>query len=259
MYKMVVSSFNRTLINNEEAIPCSTMGEIDKLRRNKKVIFTIMTGDSFKTIIDYNRDFPFIDYIIAFNGGYVFDVLNEKVIFKKNIGVSIVKKVYTLFKDFNMCFYTSDLEAYWGNYKDNYYGVVINNFSDFISNYKSDIYKITVICDDMKQVKSILKLLGDYEVDVNTKIVENDNKFFVELYNKINDKFTGVKKISKLNKICLDDVLAIVCSDSDIDVAKNIGKSVAISNACSNIKKICGEETFSNDEKGVEEVLKKYL
>lgn len=258
MYKMVVSSFFNTLIDSEEAISYSTMIEIDKLRREYGVIFTIMTDSPLNLVIDYNRDFPFIDYIIAFNGGYVYDVLNRKVISKKSMGVLTIKKIYRLFSDLNICFYTLEYGAYWGSYQDKHYSFKINDFSIFLDNHRTDIYKIAIICDNKSQVKKVLKSLEDHEVDVNTRVLEKDGKLFVELYSRVNDKLNGVMKIAKLNKIELDDVLAIVCSDNDINVSKNV-KSVVVSNGSSKVKRICKEETLSNDEKGVEEVLKKYF
>ena len=120
---------------------------------------------------------------------------------------------------------------------------------------------IEVKCNPINklQVRRVLKSIDDYEVNVDTKIVEKDGKIFVELYSKMNDKLNGIMKIAKLNKIEMDDILAIVCSDSDINVAKSVGKSVVVSNGSSKMKKYCKEETLSNDDKGVEAVLKKYF
>lgn len=58
MYKLFVSDFDGTLINSEEAIPLSTMVEIDRIRK-LGVKFCIATGRILKSILDYNRDFPF--------------------------------------------------------------------------------------------------------------------------------------------------------------------------------------------------------
>ena len=140
------------------------------------------------------------------------------------------------------------------DYGGRVYSFKINDFSIFLDNHRTDIYKIAIICDNKSQVKKVLKSLEDHEVDVNTKVLEKDGKLFVELYSRVNDKLNGVMKIAKLNKIELDDVLAIVCSDNDINVSKNV-KSVVVSNGSSKVKRICKEETLSNDEKGVEEVI----
>ena len=34
---------------------------------------------------EYNKDFPFIDYIVSFNGAVVYDVINKNFLYKKNI------------------------------------------------------------------------------------------------------------------------------------------------------------------------------
>ena len=70
MYKMIVSDFSGTLINSDEAISVSTMLELDRVRKNG-VIFCITTSKGIRVVKDYNRDFPFIDYIVAFNGSYI--------------------------------------------------------------------------------------------------------------------------------------------------------------------------------------------
>ena len=99
MIRMVVSSFYNTLINYEEAIPTSTMLEIDRIRNNK-VLFTISTNGLYNEILDYNKDFPFVDYIISLNGSCVYDALNNKCIYKQKIAkVDINKKAGDLDQD----------------------------------------------------------------------------------------------------------------------------------------------------------------
>ena len=101
--KMVVSSFSKTLINSEEAIGYSTMVEIDRIRNND-IKFSIMTNESLRNVIDYNKDFPFIDYVISFNGAVVYDVINKEFLYKKNISNSTIKKIYKLIKIFYKSF-----------------------------------------------------------------------------------------------------------------------------------------------------------
>ena len=97
--KMVVSSFSKTLINSEEAIGYSTMVEIDRVRNNG-IVFSIMTCESLRKVIDYNKDFPFIDYIVSFNGAVVYDVINKIFLYKKNISNSTIKKIIKVYTRF---------------------------------------------------------------------------------------------------------------------------------------------------------------
>lgn len=259
MYRMVVSEFTRTLIDSEEAIPQSTVVEIDRLRREKNVVFTVMTNDPLNPVTDYNHDFPFIDYVIAFNGAYVYDAIERRTIFRKNVGISVIKKVYKLFNDLDICFYTSEYGAYWGEYRERHYSVPITNFEKFIDNHRTDVYKIAVICKDKAEVKRVLKAFDDYDINAFTRIVKRNGRIFVEIYSKLNDKVNGIKRIAKIKKIPMEEILAVVCTDTDLSVVKNVGKSVAIGNACEKIHNVCSEKTGTQDEKGVEAVLKKYF
>ena len=64
MYKLFVSDFDGTLIDSDEAIPLSTMVEIDRIRKlGVKIVIT--TGRILKSILEYNKDFPFLDYVIS--------------------------------------------------------------------------------------------------------------------------------------------------------------------------------------------------
>ena len=66
MYKLIVSSFLNTIINDYEEIPMSTVALIDELRRSG-IKFVIATGKDIDSIIYYNRDFPFNDYLITYS------------------------------------------------------------------------------------------------------------------------------------------------------------------------------------------------
>ena len=57
MYKLFVSDFDGTLIDSDEAIPLSTMVEIDRIRK-LGVKIVIATGRILKSILEYNKDFP---------------------------------------------------------------------------------------------------------------------------------------------------------------------------------------------------------
>ena len=70
MIRMLISSFYNTIIDKEDAIPMSTMLEIDKLRK-KGILFSVCTNRDKDEVLYYNHDYPFMDYIIAYNGNYL--------------------------------------------------------------------------------------------------------------------------------------------------------------------------------------------
>ena len=255
MYKMVVSDFYNALIDQEEAIPLSTMIEIDKIRR-RGILFCISTSKSARVVIDYNKDFPFIDYVIAFNGSYVYDVTSNIVLYNKNLSVSVIKKLYKMFRDDNICFYTLDYCNYIGKYKDKDYSKKIDDFSLFIEENKKNIYSVKICVNTMKEAIKIKESIKSLDFKVSIYIKESENKFFVGVYSGMSDKFNSLQKLCKLKKIDLSQVVAIGVSEDSYQIVKNVGNSYCLSNASEKLKNISKNIGFDNNEKGVEQVIK---
>lgn len=233
MVKMIVSSFYNTLINEEEAIPTSTMLEIDRLR-NKGILFTICTNHLYQEVLDYNKDFPFIDYIISLNGDYIYDVNNNKCLFKSKISKIAIKKIKDIYQDYKIIYYTNN--AIYHDY-------------DLIND--EDIYKIEIEIEDAKEVEKIDK------INVNKSLITINNKKYLEISSNKSSMFSGVDKIGLKENIKLSEILVICANESDLSLVQNCKNSYVVENGISKLKKIAKKVTSSNNNKGVEEVLKK--
>ena len=258
MYKMVVSDFFGTLINSEEAIPLSTMIELDRIRK-LGVLFAITTNKSVRVVADYNRDFPFIDYVVAFNGSYIYDFVNNKVLYNKSIGVSIVKKISKFFRDYSLCFYTLDCCNYTGIYKDKDYSEKVLDVDAFIGDSKNKIYKIKIYFNTLKDARNGIKKIKDLKICVSCYVKEEYGVYVVEITSSINSKLNGILTILKKKKFQLEDVLAICSSNNSVDLVKKVGFGCAVSNANEKLKKCAKFVTSSNETKGLEKVIKKYF
>ena len=134
MYKMVISDFDKTLIDDDLAIPISTVLTIDELRR-KKCKFIVATSKGVNYILDYIKDINFIDYIISLNGSYNYDVIKEKVLYEKAITKTVIKKVITKYKkDHKICLYTDHSKCVLENACDD--EIIIRDITDFLKNNK---------------------------------------------------------------------------------------------------------------------------
>ena len=222
MIKMVVSSFYNTLIDKEEAIPSSTMLEIDRIR-NKGIQFSVCTK--------YNHDFPFVDYIISLNGSYVYDVKKEKCLFKKKISTTNLNKLNSLFPNYKKYYYTAT--------------DIYNELVD------EDIYKVEVEITDISETDKINKL------NLNYSVLELNNKLYLEFVNNKVSMFSGVDQLSLRNNISLNEILVIGGNDSDYELISNIPNNYVVDNSSEKLKKIAKRKTTSNNEYGVEKVLKK--
>ena len=257
MYKILISDFEDTLIDNEDAIPLSTMLSLDKMRTSH-IPFVIMTKKSLKLVLDYNKDFPFIDYVICMDGAYVYDVKESKTLIHKNIAISIVKKIKKNFEKYNLCFYTLD----WCNYtkkeisKENQRK--IGDFNVFSKFHKDNIFKIEIHTSSKQEQISIINQLEEMKLDIQY-FEKKEKDYYVEIFMKECSRLLAINKICTKNHISLQEVVFIGAMEENMESYEKVGMSIAVENANRKLKKVSHEVTVSNNEKPVERAIKKYL
>lgn len=228
MTRMVISSFYNTLINSEESIETSTMLEIDRIR-SKNILFTIITNRHLKEILYYNRDFPFIDYVISLNGAHVYDLTNNKCIIENHLDKNIVSKIRKLFPNNRIIYYTEE--------------------NEFEEQPNEKVLKIEIeICK--KEFDSIHRLES---FDIYTSLFQYSNKYYIEITK--NNLIDSIKKLLKKLKIDRNDIISIIGNESEKDIINLIEKTYVVSNAPKELKLLANNKTKSNDKKGVEQVL----
>lgn len=260
MYKLVVSDFDKTLINDDGEIPISTIILFDELRRNG-VKIAIATGRCLKSVLDYNKDVTFCDYLITSNGAYIYDVENDKILYKKNISINSIKKIVKKFFMDSIIYLTDhynwNLIGDKSIYENDFDVNKINDYEAFLDENKTNIYKLEIYFKTLSKAKNCLKELSEMNLNVKANLQINSNKYIVEVTNYMVDKLQGVKKVSSKLKIDLSDVIAFGDGYNDIELLENVGCSVAVDNAISDVKKVVNSKTSSNNLKGVEKYLEK--
>lgn len=237
MIKMIVSSFYNTLINKEEAISTDTMLEIERLRK-KKIIFVVATNRMYKDVLEYNKDFPFIDYIISLNGSCLYDVIKGKEIYLKKISISNINKISKIVKDNKIDYYTSDN---------------IYHTTEEINN--KNIYKIEIEIKDEQEEKKMIEEIK--KLKVNTSFFFKNGKKYLEVTSYQSNMFTGADQIALKNNISLKEIITIGANESDLSLIQNIKNSYIMANSDSILKKVTKKRTKSNEEDGVKEILSK--
>ncbi len=226
MIKMVACSFYNTLIDKEDAIAMSTMLEIDKIR-NKNIKFVVLTNRSINEVLYYNKDFPFIDYIISFNGNCILDVNKNKIIYKDYLNKSKIREILNKYKDRKIYLYSDNkiLDR--------------TNYTDF------NIYKIEI---ELKK-KDLKNLNSNYSV------FKYRNKTYLEVNS--NNNYIGMMKLLKSLGIAKEEVLLIIGNESEKGLINLIPNTYIIGNSPKSLKEMNVKKTSSNNFKGVEKVIKK--
>ena len=246
MYKLIVSSFLNTIINDYEEIPMSTVALIDELRRSG-IKFVIATGKDIDSIIYYNRDFPFNDYLITSNGAYIYDMNKNKVIFKKNIGIRTIKRIIKSYYDKSIIYLTNDRTR----------NLISNEKDKFIEENKNNIYKIDLYFENKLTAEQSLKEISLLELDINTNLQIYNDKYYIEITHSSASKDKALERIAKKLKIDMKDIISFGSGYNDIEIIKKTGYGVAMKNACKKLKSVANDITLDNNSKGVEFYLRK--
>ncbi len=232
MYKLVISKFERALIDSDEAISTSTIMKIDKIR-SKKVLFCILTERPLNDVLAYNKDFSFVDYIIACDGAYLYDVVNDKTIYKKNITNSILKKILNNFSNYKI--YATSIDERF----------LITEFTN------KKVYSLEIDCKNKNNLSIVENKLE--ELNLNISILKKENTIKIIMDSISCNK--AIEKICTLKKIDLKQVVGIGVDETDIPMIKLVGMKIAMGNASESLKKEVQIITSTNDEKGVKNIL----
>jgi len=252
MYKLISSDFDGTLVDKEESIPLSTVLAIDNVRR-QGVKFIISTGRVRSSVMEYNKDFHFIDYVISCNGANVYDVKNGKDLFVKKLAKNILKEIEKNFGA-NDIYFCKDED--WFFYENKMIAGV--PFSDWIKN-SEDIRKIEINFKNKKEAVLGIEKLNGLNIDAKFNIAHYGKQYLIEVTSSDVNKYIGLTKLLKHLKIKENEVLAIGDSYNDLEILENIENSVAVKNAVSEVKKVAKYKTESNNHKGVEKIIKKLI
>lgn len=223
MKRMMISSFYNTLIDKEDAIPMSTMLEIDKLRK-KGILFSVCTNRDKEDVLYYNHDYPFIDYIISFNGNYIYDVNNDKCIYSNPLKTSVIKEIEKLFNDSKMIYYKED----------------------------NMVYKIEIEVSK-KKICTINKLSN---IDVYSSIFTYNKKYYIEISSS--NTMNAIRNLSSELSISLDNITTVIGNLSEKEIIKEVEETYVVSNSPKELKELSKHKTKSNNSKGVENIIKKY-
>ena len=261
--QIVVSSFDGCLIDSEEAIPMTTVLAIDALRSLGHK-FVIATGRIPTSVLSYNQDFNFLDYVIACNGAYIYDNNKEKVIYKKALPKQIVRNIKQSFEASAILYFcTPDnwhlyVSTIYQEKKDKVMKSGIQDFNRFLSRNKRHIYKIELHFTSLEKAQAVMKEMKKLKLDItfNLQFFEPDI-YMIEVVAKGVDKFEAIRVIAEAEEVKIKDIIAIGDGTNDIRMVKRVGLGVAVNNSCKELIEVAKETTTSNNECGVEKILEK--
>jgi HAD superfamily hydrolase (TIGR01484 family) len=244
-YKLLALDMDGTLLNDELHVTDVNLRWINKAIQ-QGIIVMLSTGRGYVNAIDYARDMELNAPMITVNGGEIWLKPNE-LLLRSTLSASWVVKLHELTELYPHTWfwaYTTqriynkdswqELHGDWTAYEWLKFGY-----------YDEDI---TIINEIRQRIEAWQALE-----------ISNSSVYNLEI-NPL-----GISKASALEYLCahlsidLKDVIAVGDSLNDIKAIQAVGLGVAMENAQDEVKAAADAITFSNNEHGVAEVIRRYI
>lgn len=260
-YKLIATDFDGTLLTTDKKITEKTKSVLLNYKKNnyKIVGVTARNFSSVKRVCNINL----FDYLILNNGAFLYDVKNNYGHTIAFIPTEDVIQLTNHFKDISQAIYYCTTDTYYiystKVEKPHDYFVKIDNLSEI----NDDISRMNIFGKNIEEVKTFQNNITNTFKNINSFIMQDSDRNLDNKWISINPKNTN--KLNTLIKLCnelnisLSQVIFFGDGPNDIEIIKNVGLGVAMSNALPEVKKIAKQITSSNNQDGVAFFLENYL
>lgn len=266
MNKKILSfDLDGTLLNCQHQITAKTQDVIKALKDLGHII-AINTGRSYNACNYYGKLID-ADYILACNGAVIYDNSENQLINKIPLDEKVSHKIlHTLYK------HQDHLKIQWDSI-DTYYSNNITPFeTSYINNYKNDypesffkyriIKSFNEIEDKNEEICQVFFHPMANEKTAYLKVLQELNQLeyinivdFKSGYTDINhplaSKGNGLKMLTQRLNMSMEDVIVFGDGDNDISMFECAGTSVAMKNACLQLKELATIIADHHDKDGV--------
>ena len=267
-YKLIATDMDGTLLNEKHEITKENAEAIIQVQK-KGIKFVLASGRPSFAMIGYAKELQMDKlggYILAFNGGELIDLKNDKVIFHEGLDKKDIEEIYSVSKKLKipMILYAGD--TIYGS--EDTEGVRFEasqckmKFKKFDSLKELDKKGITQTTKCMfigkpEEVKNAEKYMK--EVHGNDYFIAISNPIFLEIANKNVNKGKTLKKLSEIENIKLEEIIAVGDSGNDKPLLEIAGMPVAVENAIPEVKEISKFISTSYENHALKTVIEKFF
>lgn len=277
--KLVASDLDGTLVDHNNFIPARNLDAIESIH-NKHINFAICTGKTYSITKDICSKCN-ASYGIFGNGTQIIDLNSGKEIYKSLVSLEDFNICYEIAKkhDLHVHIYTDseiiteelkfmDLRNYILNRNsESLHFRITDNINEYINSNNSQIYKLVISSEnELSNIKD--DILNKLSLSINH--IKKKNKYKDMIINKeyeyldITPKNIGkgyaLNYLSNFLHVDTNDVLAIGDNVNDIDMLKNSGIGVTLSDSYDEIKKVATYTTINSAKNsGFAEAIYKFV
>lgn len=266
-YKMIVSDFDGTLIDDCQRILPKVKTSIDKYIKYGG-IFAVCTGRMLCCILPHVRALKLKGLVVAYQGTVIADIESGEIIKRGGIdseGVAeICRNIRELGHPVNVY---SNNDLYTDIPKDNKYlqtyerivGIKAKSVDDdiieFVLKNKLFCQKVAILVDHKEQkalYTELQKRLGEkYDVTCSANVL-------VEVSPLNNNKGEALKFLAEQFNIPVSQTVAVGDNLNDLSMIKVAGVGVAVANAVEELKQASDFVSISNNKGAIAQIINKY-
>jgi len=243
--QMVVMDLDNTLLRNDKSVSKYTKTTIERIKNNKvPIVFATARPERGAQNIEITPD-----GIISNNGAIV--KYGQKIIYNQYIPTSICdeliksfinnKEVLGITVEDNNVIHTNCKKEEFENLADFWRPV----FTDFKEIPNTEIYKMAIHTQNKKGLMDTLNKYSEFQIRSST------GEYWHILTHKDATKMNAINALADFLNIEIKNIIAFGDDNNDLEMVKNCGVGVAVSNAIADVRKVADFITKSNDKDGV--------
>lgn len=270
--RMVGLDLDGTLLNSNKVFTEYSKEVITKALR-QGVIVLPATGRPATGIPKEVMEFPGIRYALTSNGARVLDLQDEKVLYERLISYEAGGRLLEILKK-----YDALLEIYYDGT-----GYAAKRDLDRVERYMPSAPMVNYILNTRQPVEDVFEMYHREhrpldKIQALFASQEDKREAFKEVGEKLPEiticgalhnnleanakearKGVALVKLGELLGIPREEIMACGDGSNDIEMIREVGFGVAMSNAIDEVKEAADYVTLSNDEDGVARVIEKYV
>lgn len=279
--KLVASDLDGTLVDHNNFIPSKNLDAI-KSMHNKHIDFAICTGKTYSITKDICSKCN-ASYGIFGNGTLIVYLNTGKEIYKNLVNIEDFNFCYDIAKEnsLHVHIYTDneviteslmymDLRNYILNGSKNTDSVsfkIVTNIKEYVNTHNSQIFKLIISSDKpLDDIKNTI--VNQIPLSINhikkknqyKDIIINKEYEYLDITPKNIGKGYALNYLSNFLNVDTNDIMAIGDNVNDIEMLKNCGIGVTLSDAYDEIKKVATYTTENTVENsGFAEAIYKFI
>ena len=266
--KLIASDLDGTIVGDNNIVSDENLKAISKIN-SKKINFAICTGKTYQITKSFCQEFD-AKYGIFNNGSQIYDLTTGEKLFSSCLALDEIKALIDIAREnnFHVHVYSDDeliteklkfldLRNFKLLNSSGYKFVIINDVLDYIQKNNLEINQLVLSASRIPiEFKSQIKTLLPVSIEHISKTGEYKDKVINKEYEYLSiipgntNKDTAIKFLEKYLNVSSDEIMAIGDNLNDLDMVKNSGIGVAVSNAYNELKDVAKYVTNSDAQNG---------